>query len=100
MDVSLDISKEDVELRNLRKGMDAFVKSLTYDKVIIKGEEVRLNRLTLKALAPYIDLSNYTTSGTYFVEVSFQNVTDLVLKNKIFAEIEVDVITQSEETTK
>ena len=100
MESSLDISKEDVEIRNLPKGMEAFIKSLTYDKVIIKGEEVRLNRLTLKALAPYINLSNYTTSGTYFVEVSFQNVTDLVLKNKIYAEIEVDVIMQSEKMTK
>ncbi len=98
-ELSLEISKDDVKVKNLPKGMGVQIKGLTSDEVIIKGEEVRLNRLTLKALSPYINLSGYTTSGTYFVAVSFQNMTDLVLKNEIFAEIEVGVMMQPEEET-
>lgn len=99
-ELSLEISKDDIKVKNLPEGMGVQIKGLTSDEVIIKGEEVRLNRLTLKALTPYINLSGYTTSGTYFVAVSFQNMTDLVLKNEIFAEIEVGVMMQpNEETT-
>lgn len=98
-EASFDISKEDIEIRNIPEGMGAYIKGLTSNKVIIKGEEVRLNRLTLKSLTPYIDLSDYTTSGTYSIEISFQNFTDLVLKNKVFAEIDIGVIMKSEETT-
>lgn len=93
-EVSLEISKDDVKVKNLPEGMGVQIKGLTSDEIIIKGEEVRLNRLTLKALTPYINLSGYTTSGTYFVAVSFQNMKDLVLKNEIFAEIEVGVMMQ------
>ena len=99
-ELSLEISKDDVKVKNLPEGMGVQIKGLTSDEVIVKGEEVRLNRLTLKALTPYINLSGYTTSGTYFVAVSFQNMKDLVLKNEIFAEIEVGVMMQSNgETT-
>ena len=98
-ELSLEISKDDVKVKNLPEGMGVQIKGLTSDEVIIKGEEVRLNRITLKALSPYINLSGYTTSGTYFVAVSFQNMTDLVLKNEIFAEIEVGVMMPPEEET-
>ena len=93
-ELSLEISKDDIKVKNLPEGMGVQIKGLTSDEVIIKGEEARLNRLTLKALTPYINLSGYTTSGTYFVAVSFQNMKDLVLKNEIFAEIEVGVMMQ------
>lgn len=98
-ELSLEISKDDVKVKNLPEGMGVQIKGLTSDEVIIKGEEVRLNRITLKALSPYINLSGYTTSGTYFVAVSFQNMTDLVVKNEIFAEIEVGVMMPPEEET-
>ena len=98
-ELSLEISKDDIKVKNLPEGMGVQIKGLTSDEVIIKGEEVRLNRLTWKALNPYINLSGYTTSGTYFVAVSFQNMKDLVVKNEIFAEIEVGVMMQSNEET-
>ena len=98
-ELSLEISKENITVKNLPRGMGVRIKSLTSDEVIVKGEEARLKRLTLKALAPYINLSGYTTPGTYIIKVEFQNVSDFVLKNEIWAEIEVGVIIQSNEET-
>lgn len=98
-ETSFEISKEDIAIKYVPIGMGVKIKSLTSDEVIVKGEEARLKRLTLKALAPYINLSGYTTSGTYTIKVEFQNMSDFVLKNEILAEIEVGVLMQSNDET-
>lgn len=98
-EVSFEISEEDIEIENCPNGMAARIKSVIPKEVIIHGKEARLKRLSFKALAPYIDLSDYKKSGTYWIEVSFGNRMDFVVEDEILAEVELGVIVEGNEIT-
>ena len=96
-EASLEVLEEDIKIENCPKGMAARIKSVIPDEVTIHGKEARLRRLTFKTLAPYIDLSNYKKSGTYWIGVSFGNIMDFVVQDEILVEVEIGVIVEENE---
>lgn len=96
-EVPFKVLEEDIEIKNCSKGLAARIKSLMFDEVIIQGKEAKIKRLTFKALAPYIDLSDYKKSGTYWVKVEFGNMMDFILKDEVFVEVDIGVIMQEEQ---
>lgn len=98
-EASFEVLPEDIKIENCPNGMAAHIKSVIPEEVTIHGKEARLRRLTFKSLAPYIDLSNYKKSGTYWIGVSFGNLMDFVVQDEILVEVEIGVIVEENETT-
>ncbi len=85
----MEILEGSVEVRGLPEHLEAKVIELSGHRITVKGRQESLKGVTLAVLAPYIDLSNYTTPGVYTAAVCLENLGDLQPQDILFAEVVV-----------
>ena len=94
-----DITPSDVDVRNLPEGMVATIDMLSLKQMHVKGKEADLKGLTLKALAPYIDVGDYAMPGSYNALICFDHTEGLILEDVLFAVVEIHSEQQTDKET-
>ena len=85
------LSEDAIELRGLQKGFRAEIGFLYETKVHISGKAASIKELTLQKLAPYIDLSEITTTGSYTLPICIDNLENLILHDVLTAVVDVNI---------
>ena len=88
-EIVYELVPEVIELRGLPKGLTGRIELLSTNQVHVAGKEEDLEELTLEKLAPYIDLSGYSMPGSYTSPICLENLGDVILKDVLFAVVEV-----------
>ncbi len=91
----MEITPGSVEIGGVAMGLEARIRELSQNQVCLKGNQTKLKETTLAKLAPRVDLTGYTP-GTYTVAVSFENLSGLLLRDIIFAQV---IVTEAVEPT-
>lgn len=79
-----------IEMRGLPEELTGKISQLSGRQVHVSGKEASIKDINLQKLAPYIDLSNITAPGSYSVAICLENLSDLILKDELFATVEVE----------
>lgn len=87
-----------IELRGLPDRFIGKVILVSASQVHISGKEASVKDMTLQKLAPYIDLSQITTTGSHTVAICFENQGDLLVNEVLLAVVQVELRPQQEET--
>ncbi len=87
-----------IEMRGLSNEFLGKITLLSVTQVHISGKEASIQDMNLQKLAPYIDLSGITTTGSHTVPICLENLGDLVLDDVLLAVVEVGLRPQDGNT--
>ena len=85
-----ELNENAVELRGLSDDFTAVIGALNTTRVHVRGTEAGLKDLTLAKLAPYIDLSDIVVPGSYQMNISLENLGNLILEDVLTAIVDVE----------
>lgn len=85
-----ELNENAVELRGLSDEFTAVIGALNSTRVHVRGTEAGLKDLTLAKLAPYIDLSDIVVPGSYQMNISLENLGNLILEDVLTAIVDVE----------
>lgn len=91
-----ELTPKTIELRGLPEGYSAEITLLSASQVHVLGKEASIKDLNLQKLAPYIDLSGVTTTGSYTLQIAMDNLGDILLDDLLLAVVEVEEQTGEE----
>lgn len=91
-----ELTPKAIELRGLPEGYSAEITLLSASQVHVLGKEASIKDLNLQKLAPYIDLSGVTTTGSYTLQIAMDNLGDILLDDLLLAVVEVEEQTGEE----
>ena len=86
-----ELPERAIELRGLQEGLRAEIGFLYETRVHISGKAAGISGLTLQKLAPYIDLSEITTTGSYTLPICIDLSEDLILHDVLTAVVDVNI---------
>lgn len=87
---TLDVSGEDVEIRGLSEKFTGKITMISEEQIHVSGKAASMRNLTLQTLAPYIDLSEIKTTGSFTIPISLEMPEGVLLKDVPFAVVEVE----------
>jgi len=85
-----------VEIRGLPEQFLGKVILTSTSQVHVSGKEASMKEVTLQSLAPYIDLSGITTTGSHTVPICLENLGDLILDDVLLAVVQIEQRPQQE----
>lgn len=85
-----ELNENAVELRGLSDEFTAVIGALNSTRVHVRGTEAGLKDMTLAKLAPYIDLSDIVVPGSYQMNISLENLGNLILEDVLTAIVDVE----------
>lgn len=91
-----ELLPEDVELRGLQGDLVGSIGMLHATRIQVRGKEASVADVTVRSLAPYIDLSDITMPGSYRLYISLENQGDLILDSILSAMVDVEYRPQIE----
>lgn len=87
---TFDMSGEDIEIRGLSEKYTGKVTMLSETQLHVSGKSASMHNLTLQTLAPYIDLSEIMTTGSFTVPVCLEMPEGVLLNDVPFAVVEIE----------
>ncbi len=91
-----ELTPEDVELKGLPEDFTGSIGMLHTTRIQVRGSAASLEGLTVRQLAPYIDLSGITVPGSYRMFISLDNQGDLIVDSILTAMVDVEYRPQPE----
>lgn len=85
-----ELLPEDVELRGLPGDLVGSIGMLHATRIQVRGKEASMADVTVRSLAPYIDLSDITMPGSYRLYISLENQGDLIVDSILSAMVDVE----------
>jgi len=92
-----EITPQAIELKGLPKNLTGEISYLSATQIRVTGKEASLLDLNLQKLAPYIDLSGITATGSFTMQVCMDNTDDLLLDDVLLAVVEVMEVTEQQD---
>lgn len=87
---TFEMSGEDIEIRGLSEKYTGKVTMLSETQIHVSGRAASMQNLTLQTLAPYIDLSEIMTTGSFTVPVCLEMPEGVLLNDVPFAVVEIE----------
>ena len=87
---TFEMSGEDIEIRGLSEKYTGKVTMLSETQLHVSGKSASMHNLTLQTLAPYIDLSEIMTTGSFTVPVCLEMPEGVLLNDVPFAVVEIE----------
>lgn len=85
-----ELTPRAIELRGLPENLIGTITYLSASQVHISGKEASIKDMTLQKLAPYIDLSGITATGSFTVPICIDNLEDLILGDVLLAVVDIE----------
>lgn len=87
---TFEMSGEDIEIRGLSEKYTGKVTMLSEKQIHVSGKAASMQNLSLQTLAPYIDLSEIMTTGSFTVPVCLELPEGVLLQDVPFAVVEIE----------
>jgi len=87
---TLEISETDIEIRGLSEKYVGKVTMMSEKQLHVSGKVASMQDLTVQTLAPYIDLSEIKTTGSFTVPVCLEAPEGVLVEDVPFAVVEVE----------
>lgn len=87
---TFEMSGEDIEIRGLSEKYTGKVTMLSETQIHVSGRAASMQNLTLQTLAPYIDLSEIMTTGSFTVPVCLEMPEGVLMNDVPFAVVEIE----------
>lgn len=81
-----------IDIRGLSEELTGAITLISAREIHVTGKEENIKEFTLERLAPYIDLNGYSEPGTYTVPICLNEVEGVILKDVLFATVEVSLV--------